>query len=187
MKKGHVFTLLMLTVLLFGFGCSRSPDTKSNSSEIDRNQILEEARANGLIMDEAEIQRMTDVTNTQKIDGTNPSNISTYMKMDTTGWKSAALADVTGGGSFGLAFASRENEKSTVIAKMGNLPTLENGQFFEGWLVRRGEEMKVVNIGKAVVVDDQQAIVFVTQIDLSDYDFFVLTQEQTHILEGSFR
>lgn len=182
-------------LLLVGFGCRRAIESTNGSVEIDRDQILSEARKSGLIMDTAEIDLMSNPSVQQKIDGTSPSNLSDYFSKDTARWKSAALADVTGGGSFGLAFFSRENDQTTLIAKVGNLPALEEGERYEGWIVKRGEDMRVTNVGEVAPVADQYAIVFVTKTDLNDYDFFVLTREQQtddslpsqHVLEGSFR
>lgn len=138
-------------------------------------------------MNESEIVQMADPTRVQKIDGTSPLDVSAFLKIDTATWSSAALADVTGGGSFGLAFKEVQDGKTTLIAKMGNLPALEEGQSFESWLVQRGKEMKVVRVGTSVTVEDQQVIVFETGADVSEYDFFVLTLNGQHVLEGSFR
>ncbi len=186
MKSRFVY-ILCVVIILVGFGCQRTQEPKVNSTEIDRNQILSEARKSGLIMDDKEIVRMNDSASLQKIDGTNPSNVSTYLKIDTTTWTSAALADVTGGGSFGLAFLNYQDGKTTVVAKMGNLTAREGESVYEGWLVQRGKEMRVVNLGAAIAVEDQFVVVFETQTDLSDHDFFVLTWDGQHILEGSFR
>jgi hypothetical protein len=174
-------------LILVGFGCQRTQKFETKPVEINREQILSDARKSGLIMDKKEIERMMDSATQKTIEGRNPSDVSAYLKVDTTKWKSAALADVTGGGSFGLAFSNWQNEKTIVIAKMGNLPALKDGSFYDGWLVHRGTDMSVVNIGKAVVNGDQLVLVFETETDLSDHDFFVLTQDSQHILEGSFR
>lgn len=174
-------------LLFVGFGCQRDSQPQANSTEIDRDQILSEARKSGLIMNENEVIQMTDLASGQTFDGTNPSNVAVYLKKDVKGWATAALADVTGGGSFGLAFTDHQNGKTILIAKMGNLPVLEEGSSYEGWLVRRGEEMGVVRVGKALATEDQSVIVFESSADLSDHDFFVLTRDSIHILEGSFR
>lgn len=195
MQKSSSIVVLIGILLLVGFGCRRVPESTKGSVEIDRDQILSEARKSGLIMDVEEIARMAETTVQQRISGSSPSNVSDYISKEVLGWKSAALADVTGGGSFGLAFLQTENGYSTLIAKVGNLPALEEGQWYEGWVVKRGDEMRVGSVGSVVPAGDQYAIVFITQTDLSDYDFFVLTREQQdenslpsqHVLEGSFR
>jgi hypothetical protein len=170
-----------------GFGCQRASKTETQPVEINRDQILSDARKSGLIMDKKEIEQMGDPARQITIEGINPSDVSAYLKTDTTVWASATLADVTGGGSFGLAFTTRENEKTIVIVKMGNLPALKDESSYEGWLVRRGKDISVVNIGKAAASEDQFVLVFKTASDVSDHDFFVLTQNSQHILEGSFR
>ena len=190
------FVLLIVSVSLIGFGCQRPVSPTNNSVEIDRQEILSEARKSGLIMDETEILLMTEGSALQPTSGSNPSDISDDLSRETAKWQSAALADVTGGSSFGLAFSKWESGNFTLIAKVGNLPVVSEGEQYVGWFVKRGEPLRVMNVGSVVPAGDQFAIVFTSQTDLSDYDFFVLTREQQddnpqpsreHILEGSFR
>ena len=187
--------MLLILIALGGFGCSTQPTTDDQLAEINRDQILFEAKKTGLIMNDEEIRVMEDPAHVDVIEGTNPQNVDTYLSQSTAGWKSAALADVTGGGSFGLAFTQFANQKFTLIAKMGNLPELQEGFVYEGWLVKRGDDLRVVSTGKAQFVDDQLVNVFVTATDVSSYDFYVLTVEPMdenfspaeHILEGMIR
>ncbi len=193
MKK-YLFFLILFSLVVAGFGCPRR-GSQDGSKEIDRKEILSNARDNGLIMDDSEIAAMADPAHLQSVLGENPDDVSGYLVQETQGWKGAALADVTGGGSFGLAFATFDNETFTFIAKMGNLPELSEGNDYTGWLVRRGKEMRVVNIGKVKKVGEQSVSVFLSKIDLSDFDFFVLTRELDdqnpapgdHILEGTLK
>lgn len=186
----------MLSVLIVsGFGCNRQDNAKNGSAEIDREQILSDAKKSGLIMNETEISAMADPARLQTVSGSNPKDISGYVIAQTEGWKSAALADVTGGGSFGLAFTNVENGSFTLIAKMGNLPAAQEGFHYEGWLVRRGEDMRVVSVGEPQPKGEQYANVFLSKTDLSDYDFYVLTLEPNdqnpapaqHLLEGALK
>ena len=196
MKKA--FCLLLLTLTLLGFGCAKKPATVENenvSKEINREQILAQAKRDGLIMDDNEILTMSDASVLQTTNGKNQTSVAQYIKKDFAGWNSAALADVTGGGSFGLAFSTFEKSSYTLVAKMGNLPELSEGSHYEGWIVKRGNEMRVMSVGEAKQNEDQFMIVFKSQEDLTTYDFFVLTLEldeinlapAKHILEGTFR
>ncbi|MBT5808281.1 anti-sigma factor [Candidatus Uhrbacteria bacterium] len=181
--------LLLLPLVLLGIGCA-SDDIANSTTEtivLDRDAILLQAKENGLIMDDAEIGGMTD----HGVDSA-PTSAWVNPDQDVKGWSSAALADVTAGQSFGLAYSSYENGKYTLIAKMGNLPLPGEGYFYEGWIVRRGNEMSVVSTGVVSLKADQYVNTFSVYQDLSDHDFYVLTLEPDdgdpapaeHILEG---
>ncbi|KKR04646.1 MAG: hypothetical protein UT30_C0005G0049 [Candidatus Uhrbacteria bacterium GW2011_GWF2_39_13] len=195
MKKIVFFPLIVL--LLVGGGCVKDKETLSTqtpSDVIDRGSILIQAKENGLIMKDEEIAQMkvqpleTDV-------GVIFTDVSDYEEMIVKGWNSAALADVTGGDSFGLAYANFSNETYTIITKMGNLPEPAQGYFYEGWLIRRGDSFSVLSIGHAVKTEKGYMNVYQSPTDLSDHAFYVLTLEaengnataDEHILEGSFR
>ncbi|MEK7615264.1 MAG: anti-sigma factor [Patescibacteria group bacterium] len=194
MKYATIVTLCL--ILVAGFGCTPKQQTPPSEIDkaavIDRPAILLEAKRSGLIMNDEEILRMTDPNLQEKSDGAAAQNLSTQ-KTDT--WKSAALADVTTGGSFGLAHATFQNGSYLLVSKMGNLPEPQNGFFYEGWIVRRGDVMRVMSLGRAQLVENQYVITFRSRVDLSDHDFFVLTLEPSdnnpvpaeHILEGMFR
>lgn len=188
----------LIVIVLFGFGCSKKTDNVVDgnvSKEINREQILAQAKRDGLIMNDNEIVAMSDVSVLQTTSGKNTTSFSQYLKKDFQGWNSAALADVTTGGSFGLAFSKFEKGAYTLVSKMGNLPELSEGSHYEGWIVQRGDEMHVMSVGKAIKNEDQFIIVFKSTEDLTSYDFFVLTLEPDennpapagHILEGTFR
>lgn len=195
MKRKPLLLIVLGLVVLSGFGCSRDQGQNKPSEEINREDILFEAKKNGLIMDEQAIKTMTDSTYLQPDAGTQPKNLDSYLLKKTDGWKSAALADVTGGGSFGLAFTQLDKSGFTLIAKMGNLPIPQEGFFYEGWIVRRGDTMSVVSTGKVQQVGEQTVNVFLSPTDFSDHDFYVLTLEPDdgdpapaeHILEGTIK
>ena len=197
MKKIVIFPLI--TLLLVGGGCFNDKETLSTSTQtlsetIDRDSILTEAKENGLIMKEDEIAQMKAQPLESDI-GIFFTDVSRYEELSVKGWSSAALADVTGGDSFGLAYAHFENGTYTMIAKMGNLPEPAQGYFYEGWLVRRGDLFSVLSVGRAVKTEKGYMSVYQSSLDLSDHAFYVLTLEpedqktapEEHILEGSFR
>lgn len=182
------FIILALLVVFAGFGCNKP-------QEFSKENVLFEAKKNGLIMDENEIFAMADPASLTSVTGENPDDVKSILLVDKTGWKAAALADVTGGGSFGLAHTTVENGVYTLFVSMGNLPELRDGYFYEGWIVRRGDEMSVVSTGHAKPNGDAFVNVFTSRTDLLDHTFFVLTLESDdnnpapseHILEGRFR
>ncbi|MFA4845355.1 MAG: hypothetical protein WC654_02245 [Patescibacteria group bacterium] len=196
MKRTLAFALLAL--VLAGGGCfgKKTEETASSGTvEIDRNAILFEARENGLIMSESEVAVMSSLEPVSVEGATNPTGLASYLYDDMKDWSSAALADVTGGGSYGLAHATFENRKYTVVADIGNLTEPSESFSYQGWLVKRGSAMAIVDAGTAIKTETGYAIVFTSTTDLSEYNFFVLTLGNTsspsttkeHILEGSFR
>lgn len=193
MKK--ILGLLGIVVLL-GAGCAASEpeNTQDEVVEIDRDAILMEAKDNGLILSDEESKIMKE--SMQEDSGESmETGLEAYLNQDFKGWESAALADVTGGESFGLAYAKFENGTYTMVAKFGNLPTLGEGYFYEGWVVRRGEDFSVISSGPAVVTEDGFVNIYQSQTDLIDHDFYVLTLEPDdgdpapaeHILEGTLK
>ncbi len=191
-------TLLpLLIVLVFaGFGCSAiNSDSTAPSGEIDRSAILMEARENGLILSEDETGKMSDTSMMKKDEMEKDTTPAAFAQEDFAGWKSAALADVTGGESFGLARSTFENGRYKLVVSMGNLPELENDYFYEGWVVRRGDDFSVISTGPAEKTTDGFINVYESAQDLSDHDFYVLTLEPDdgdpapaeHILQGTFK
>lgn len=198
MKKISLLLLLLLTLVLVGGGCfgKKAEETAPEGTvEIDRDAILFDARENGLIMTLVEVMAMSSIEPITAAGATNQMNIEIYLDSDKKGWSSAALADVTGGESYGLAHATFENGVFTLVAELGNLTEPTERFSYQGWVVKRGDEMTLVNLGSAVKTETGYALVFTSSQDLSDYNFFVLTLEtldglssaEEHILEGSFR
>ncbi len=193
MKK--TLFVLLGAVLLIGGGCigKGSDNTPTVDVEIDREAILFEAKEQGLIMGDEEALKMGQVL----VDdgGVSPNDVEAYLAQDFTDWSGAALADVTGGGSYGIAHASYINGSFKIIADMGNVPSPSDGYFYEGWLVRRGNNMSVISTGRAQVIGEKLLNVYTSSTNLSDHDFYVLTLEPDdgnpapaeHILEGTLR
>ncbi|MBI4714126.1 hypothetical protein HY771_03000 [Candidatus Uhrbacteria bacterium] len=192
---------LLITLSLIGFGCARKTapivgveESQTGQVEINIEQILYEAKRDGLIMNDAEILAMASANVLQESIGKNVAAVNQYLKNDFKGWNSAALADVTAGGSFGLAFSKFEKGSFTFVAQIGNLPELAEGSRYEGWIVERGDSMKVMSVGEAKKNEDEFIIVYRAPKDLTVYNFFVLTLESDenplpdkHILEGMIK
>jgi hypothetical protein len=193
---GGIVGLVALIVVL-GMGCSRANDVvttdESGDVVIDRDAILYEAKENGLIMTDDETESMKTAITDSVAEPV--GDLAAALEQDFKGWQSAALADVTGGGSYGLAHAQFVGGKYSLVVEMGNLPVPGEGYFYEGWVVRRGESFSAVSTGRAEVVEEQYVNVFMSPTDYSDYDFYVLTLEpddgdpapDEHILEGTLK
>lgn len=186
---------VVFAIMLLGSGCTRSSTDTSSEPTVDRGSILSEARENGLIMDEEEIAAMSLATLETDPAGQAPQDVSIYSEQDMKGWWSAALADVTGGTSYGIARATLDSGTFSFLAEVGNLPELAEGYFYEVWLVRRGESLGVLSLGPLQKIEKGFGFVYQTSTDLSDHDFVVVTLEDNdgnkapgeHILEGSLK
>jgi len=184
-------------LVILGVGCLRASNVvvtdESGEVVIDRDAVLFEAKENGLIMTDEESESMKSAITDSVSEPVN--DFSAVLGQDFKGWNAAALADVTGGGSYGLAHSQFVNGKYTLVVEMGNLPVPGEGYFYEGWIVRRGAELGVISTGRAVVYEDKYVNVFVSPTDYSDHDFYVLTLEaddgnpapDEHILEGTLK
>ena len=190
--------LVLLALVLIGGGClSKNAASNSAATEpvIDRASILVEARENGLIMDEAEVSLMAQTSPTIDSAVLPVFDIQTYLEANVRDWTSAALADVTGGGSFGIAHSQFASSTYTLVSEMGNLPEPADGYFYEGWLVERGDALSLVSTGRAQKAGEGYANVYLSTTDLTQYDFYVLTLESDdgnpapteHILEGTLK
>jgi hypothetical protein len=107
----------------------------------------------------------------------------------------AQLKDVVGGDALGIATRSYENDVFVHVV-LADLPDLEGGSFYEGWLVRGEEEdgdFDYVSTGKMRLGKGGYLLEFESSTDYIDYQGVVITQEETeddtpekHILEGTF-
>jgi hypothetical protein len=190
--------LLALALMVFGgIGCRGNEATTNLERKltIDRATILLEARENNLIMDEQEIAMMAEAVLEQDPNGRSPEDVTDYLQTNVKSWRSAALADVTGGDGYGIAHASFQSDTFTLLAEMGNLPDPALAYHYEAWLVRREKELAVLSLGSAKKIEDGYFVVYLSDTDLSDHDFFVLTLEPDdgntapaeHILEGMLK
>lgn len=110
----------------------------------------------------------------------------------TTSYK-AYLSDVAGGNSTGVVQAGYDNNRYILAAVFENLPELEEGYFYEGWIVRDDPE-SVISTGQVVEVQGKIVNTFTLEDDLTDHNKYVLTLEPDdgdpapadHILEGEF-
>jgi hypothetical protein len=181
--------------VLTGVGCFSKEDQIDEPPAIDRASVLFEARRVGLIMDEGEASRMN-VATPLPTEGESAQDVASYLETDVKGWRAGALADVTGGGSFGLAHARFVDGQFILIAKLCGLPDTAGGYYYEGWLLKRGAQMSVISTGRAERANEDWYLnVFYSPSDLVDHDYYVLTLEPDdgnpspaeHILEGTLK
>ena len=105
----------------------------------------------------------------------------------------ADLEDVSGGNATGIAQATFLEGNYTLVVVFDGLVDPEGSDFYEGWIVRQGENQSVVSTGVVSKKDGVYKNLFISEKDLSDHTFYVLTIEPDdgdpapadHILEGT--
>lgn len=118
--------------------------------------------------------------------------------------KIASLADVTEGaliqgtqfdGAASGEAKARSGANYRLVATFQNLPEPVDGGFYEGWIVRKGENRSVLSTGEVIKKDGQLVNEFSAEEDLSDHTFYFLTLEPNdgdpapadHIVEGELQ
>lgn len=104
------------------------------------------------------------------------------------------LSDVSGGTATGSVRFLRTETQSDVLAEFYDLPFLEDGYFYEGWLVR-SEPFDYISTGPVMYNRGKVMNAFSTKRDLSQYTQYVLTIEPDdgdpkpagHVLEGELQ
>lgn len=98
---------------------------------------------------------------------------------------------------YGTGIATRNYENDIFVhVVLADLPALEEGFYYEGWLVRGKEgddDFDYISTGKMRIAKGGHLLEFESSTDYSDYQGVVITQEETeddtpekHILEGTF-
>ncbi len=123
----------------------------------------------------------------QKMDGTMIKDIMA-MQFDYSG----KLGDVSGGNASGTASFSFKDGKYNMFATFANLPEPTNGDFYEGWVVRKSP-FEFISSGKLEKIDGTYTNTYSSGADLSGHNYYVLTLEPNdgnpapakHIVEGT--
>jgi hypothetical protein len=137
----------------------------------------------------------TETSNTE----TTATPVSNDLEWDIQG----SISDVTDGvvrniNTEGLAKGtaqasfSEKTKKYNLLVTIENLPDPDGDDFYEGWVVRRGENFSVISTGSVEKVNDVYTNNYEAELDLLDHDFYVLTLEPNdgdpapadHIAEG---
>lgn len=101
------------------------------------------------------------------------------------------LTDVAGGTTAGLAKADWQNNEYNFYSSFAGLKEPINGDYYEGWLVRK-EPFGFVNTGKLEKVGGEYSNFYKTNMNLLGFNLYVVTMEKNdgnsapakHILEG---
>jgi len=105
---------------------------------------------------------------------------------------SGVLEDVSGGDASGVAKAGFIDGGYTLVATFEGLTDPEGTDFYEGWIVRRGDDMNVISTGKVLEEETGYINHYTADENLLDHDFYIVTIEPddgdpapaVHILEG---
>lgn len=105
----------------------------------------------------------------------------------------AELEDVTGGESAGTAYILRRNNKLYHFIE-ASLPTPDEGQYYEGWLVQKSPELKFFSTGEVILTQEDipYELKYISDMSYEGYDHVVITLEterddipEEHIIEGT--
>ncbi len=83
---------------------------------------------------------------------------------------------VTPDSAMGYAHMTMEDEKFVIHAAFSGLAAPQGDDFYEGWVVQRSP-FAFISTGKLEMKDGKYINHFVSDIDYSSYDFYVLTLE----------
>lgn len=174
---------VVFVILLFKSRGNRSEDKLDNSSYGNFKQILgDEALAQKMRETEISIDdEKRDVVGVQR----------GVMMVEAVYTHTAILSDVSGGKGTGIAKAGFADETYNLSVSFANLVEPENGDFYEGWLVRH-EPFNFISTGKVQKLGGVYSNLYKSENNLLDYNFYVLTIEHNdgdaspgvHILEG---
>ncbi len=193
-KNLYKLTFLLSVVLLFGFGCDKSGNENSAGQENGQKNSYNYNDINQIMGDTELANKMA--TGRPSLDNTKQEVLGSDrgLMMAADGFiYSVLLQDVVGGQSSGLVKAGYKDKDYKLYADFANLIEPENGDFYEGWLVRT-DPFDFVSVGKAEKIGGMYSNFYSSKKDLTKYNFYVLTMETNdgnpapakHILEGIF-
>lgn len=217
MKKlfaGLIMILLVTTACIninIGTKTKETPDEEGETSTLEEEEIVEEEVVEEEVVEEevdeetlakrAEIMEEFYLTETElddlkKMGLEERDEIFYYLdELNAMGpgpfQYNAELEDVSGGEASGYAGASY-TDGYVLYASFDDLPRLEDGYFYEGWIVRNSP-LSIVSTGAVKRVLGEFHNSFTSVDDLRDHDFYVLTLEPAdgdpepadHVLEGT--
>ena len=179
-KYNGLLFLIIMAVLIIGAGCSQMPE-----EEVVVDVVEEE-----LIEEVVEEVVETEISDEMKMIMSEVSYAYSGELKDVTDQK-AIRGIITTDETGGEAQADYLNDKYMLIAEFENLPEPQDGDFYEGWVVR-SDPFDFISTGKAVLENDEYINRFLSEENWLDHTQYVLTLEPdddnpapaTHILEG---
>lgn len=190
-KSFYKFIIVFSIILLAGMGCGKG-DNKENKENTEEKETYNYEDIKQVVGDKEMAEKMTKNLPTkdnkkQELHGADRGLIMAKMEYKYEG----ALDDVSGGKSSGYARADYENGEYMLHAGFANLMKPQNGDFYEGWVVRR-EPFDFISTGKIINMGGVDTNLYKSNKNYTSYDLYVLTLEPDdgdpapakHILEG---
>jgi len=190
-------SFLIGLVVLTGFGCKEKPeDNNSNKSEKRGNEMTYDYKDIKQVIGDMDLasemsNKEATVDNTaKKVNGVDRG----IMMMKDGYTYSGLIKDVVGGKASGLAEAKYEDSIYSLYVNFANLLEPVNGDFYEGWLVRK-DPFDYISTGKVEKIGGIYSNLYKSKKNLVDYNIYVLTLEPDdgdpdpakHILEGALK
>lgn len=187
MKKFNYFVGIFAVTLLLGAGCAK--ETPSEQVEVAANDSGEYAIAPS---EQAEAEKeLQEKMKGAPVKDSQMVELKSKIVQGVDFQISGDLKDVSGGSSTGVAMTAFKYGNYMMHAKFKDLPPLEDGYFYEGWVVRK-KPFNFISTGEIVDVRGELVNTYMSEDNWMDHDFYVLTLEPddgdpapaAHILEG---
>lgn len=205
MKNTITFSLLTAALVLVGASCTTTEEATTNTAVEETGSTVAEVTVETDLVEEtteeseAMAEQMADTTAmaTDEMESTFASDNSDGLmteEVEVEYTRMADLVDVSGGSATGTAKLGTNGEGEHILmVDFDNLPELEEGFFYEGWLVDK-DPFSFITTGATEVVDGQVVNLYSSNASLDQYDRYVLTLEPDdgdpapaeHIVEEDF-
>lgn len=153
---------VVVSVVLMGCGSEQESNLESTNQELDDTKEMVEQK----VVEQKKIDKMTE-------------EVVDEMDSIFDGAQAVTLKDVTGGNATGTGWIVVRDGKTHHRAVAENLPILQNGDFYEGWLVKAPVAGGFFSTGemKLDTKTNQWVLNYETAGDKSDYKNIVITIE----------
>lgn len=205
------FLIMAVALLLVGAGCQTTEDNvdtavnavnsaKEAGGELEdamdaEKELMEEAESDNGMMEDDDVMGMMDTEDVFEDEGMfGEDEMMSMIEMEDVDYEySGELTDVSGGDASGTAQSVYADDSYALYVSMENLPELDDGYFYEGWVVRP-EPFQFISTGEVIEQDDGTWVnTYESATDNTDHINYVLTLEPDdgdpapaeHILEGT--
>lgn len=192
-------------LVLVGAGCSTATDRANDALEDAADEVTEQVDSATTALEEAQEAAAMMEEKMQEVEAmATDEMVTTFAEENKEGFAAdtidadytriADLVDVTGGDAYGSALLGTTAEGQHVLTvDFVNLPELEEGYFYEGWLVDK-DPFSFISTGATEVVNGIEMNNYTTAASLDQYDRYVLTLEPDdgdpapadHVVEEDF-
>ena len=194
-SSNKTWVAIIVVVLIAGAAvwAYSSKSDKHGAGDVMRNDAMMESEERAMMMEEpSEDTAMMEMDDVMEEKMTDVAYSHSGTLEDVTGGEVVRGITTEGNGSGTASFVFDDNG-FIMTATMQNIPDPSGTDFYEGWLVRRGDNFNFISTGKLELVDGQYVNTYASEADWTDHDFYVLTLEPDdgdpapadHIVEGT--